>query len=143
MNSTRDRLEDLRTVIDRTLTTQNAVLSRIASSLQAWQFQVKRKLEGDMPKVQGREAEAAHIPGFTSASMIAAGAPSDGTNKVCLWSKFALWAFLWPELLACPRSAWPPRFLCAPPPSQAFFQLFPFPFSCFACCSHIGGTCYR
>jgi len=40
---TESRLDDLRTVIDRTLTTQNAVLSKIANSLQAWQYQVKRE----------------------------------------------------------------------------------------------------
>ena len=42
----------------------------------------------DMPKEEKQKQPA--IPGFTSASMIAAGAPSDGTNKGCLWSKFAL-----------------------------------------------------
>jgi V-type H+-transporting ATPase subunit a len=42
-SETMNRLDDLRTVIDRTLTTQNAVLSKIAMSLSAWQYQVKRE----------------------------------------------------------------------------------------------------
>lgn len=43
MQSTKERENDLKTVIDRTLTTQNAVLGKIAESLLAWQTQVKRE----------------------------------------------------------------------------------------------------